>query len=122
MAVTQLLKQIPIPAETLIIALRICGISAILLAVALFARGIVLTNALSVAKAQRILSEQYRSDDTNTSPIMLHQIEEESQTQEKVKKPLVVFTLPPEAQDLLSKIATKPICEDGWCVNPPTEP
>lgn len=118
MELNQLLELLPINAESLILGLRIAGFAAIPIAIALFARAMTLNNALSAVKAQKML----RVRDEEPAPIVVQKIEEHPPQQEyKPKKPLLVYTISAEAQDLLQKIAVLPTVEDGWNVTPATE-
>lgn len=116
-----LIEALPIPAETMILTLRIVGIIAILTAIALFARGMMLHNALSSARAHRMIHEQFHPKEQDDQRIVVQPVEEPPVQPEKPKKTLLVFTLTPEAQDFLGKISTKPIYEDGWNVTPAVE-
>lgn len=117
MNLIQSIEGLPFTPEVLILALRIIGFAAIPLAALLFARGMRLNSALSVAKAQKMLQIDKKTAEQEHTPIVIHKIEE-PQPHEKTKKPLLVFTLQDEAQDLLRKIAVSPSREDGWNVAP----
>lgn len=123
--IDQLINQIPLQTEGIIWILRFGGAGFAIIAIFLLSRALFLSSSLSVAKArqileeQRLLTQQLEQPSISKMPeLILH----EEPAPQKNKRPLIIASIPSDAQVLLDKIALPLSLEDGWQGAPHNNP
>lgn len=111
----QLLNNLPVAEGTTVIILWGVGIFAAIMFLTTALRLISLYSALPSVRAQHFVREATTRTEQDEEAIVLHEVEEVQQPG-KPKLPLIIYTIPDEAQDLLAKISVKPSRENGWQV------
>lgn len=102
--------------EGVITLLRLTGVLTFILAIICFVRMAILQNALPVTKAKQFIEESARILPETAATLPLEDLSQHPMPGKK-KKPLVLYSLSPEAMDLLKKLSVLPSTEGGWEVN-----
>ena len=113
------LVAIPNNVVAIIFAMRLCGAIALVLAVVVAIRTVSLHTSLPISKAQEFIRDSERVMPEEVLP--LEELEPEPTPGPGPKKPLVVYSLSPDAMELLRKLSVMPNEDNGWKVTPQKE-